>query len=100
MFNNPKLPLGRRADIFRLLALRLGLPTLEEEARRPGVMEAFRVSIQYPEGQHPDQVGTVIKMQAVGPARLGVYYRRPDDRPLIYNFTVETERFQKFSSAF
>jgi len=95
----PDLPLQRRAAPLRLLAVRLGLPELERAVRQPGVMEGLRVTIQYHDGRHPDQVATLIKPQAVGPAKLAVHYRRADDRPLVFDYTVEVERFRALVAA-
>jgi hypothetical protein len=94
-----QLPLQRHAATLRLLALHFGLPELERVARAPGVMEAFRVTLQYHDARHPDQVATLIKFQAVGPAKLAVYYRLPDDRTLTYDHEIPIERFRALVGA-
>jgi len=52
---------ARRADPIRLIATRLRQEELREITRRPGVNEAFRVTIQYHDGRHPNQVATLTR---------------------------------------
>jgi hypothetical protein len=77
---------------LRFVAVRLGLPELETVARQPGVAEAFRLTIQYHDARHPDQVATAIQMQ--GDVKLTVIYRRANDEPLSLNFNIPTKRFR------
>jgi len=76
---------------LRFIAVRLGLPELEFEARQPGVVAAFRVTIQYHDARHPDQVATATQMG--GGVKLAAHYRRQSDKPLALSHTIPTERF-------
>jgi hypothetical protein len=77
---------------LRFIAVRLGLPELEAEARQPGVVAAFRVTIQYHDARHPDQVATTI--QTGGSIKLAAHYRRPSGKSLALNHSIPFERFQ------
>ena len=83
----------RRADPLRFIAVRLGVPELEDAAKQPGVVEALRLTVQYHDGRHPDQVATLIKMQSTGPIKLNVHYRRANDKPLALEYTIDPQRF-------
>ncbi len=89
----------RRADPLRFIAVRLSLPEVEQTVRQPGVAEVFRVTIQYHDGRHPDQIGTLIKQQAPGPAQLAVHYRRTNDKALSLDYRIDSEIFMAFSAA-
>jgi hypothetical protein len=89
----------RRADPLRFIAVRLAVPELEIVARQPGVAETFRLTVQYHDGRHPDQIGTVIRRQPGGPAKLAVHYRRANDKPLVLDYTLDAERFAAFNAA-
>ena len=89
----------RRAAPLRFIAVRLAIPELESVVRQPGVAEGFRLTIQFHDGRHPDQVATLTKRQSPGPARLAVHYRRADDRPLVLDYSVEAERFTLLNAA-
>jgi hypothetical protein len=89
----------RRAAPLRFIAVRLAIPELEAAVRQPGVAECLRVTIQYHDGRHPDQVATLTKLQSVSPIRLAVHYRRANDRPLVLDYTVESERFTALNAA-
>jgi len=77
---------------LRFIAVRLGLPELETVARQPGVAESFRLTIQYHDARHPDQVATAIQLQ--GSVKLTIVYRRANDEPLNLNYNIPTERFR------
>jgi hypothetical protein len=87
----------RRADPLRFIATRLAVPELETAVRQPGLAEIFRVTVQYHDGRHPDQVATLVKMQSTGPAKLTVNYRRANDKPLVLDYTIPVERFAAFN---
>jgi hypothetical protein len=87
------MPLERRADPLRFIAVRLALPELEIVARQPGVIEAFRVTVMYHEGQHPDQIATLAKRQGSLNPALAVHYRRANDKSFVLNFTIDSARF-------
>lgn len=83
---------------LRLIALRLATPDLEVVAAQPGVVEAFRVTVRYHDGRHPDQIGTVIKRRGMTEAALTLAYRRPEDKPLILDLKISGETFSTFSA--
>jgi hypothetical protein len=89
----------RRADPLRFIAVRLAVPELETVARQPGVAETFRLTVQYHDGRHPDQIGTVTRRQPGGPPKLVVHYRRANDKPLVLDYTLDAERFATFNAA-
>jgi hypothetical protein len=88
---------GRRADTLRLIADRLGLPELREVIRQPGIDEAYRVTIQYHDGRHPDQVATLTRAQN-GSVMLIVAYRRHHHQP-VFEYPLDLERFRDFDLA-
>ncbi len=89
----------RRAAPLRFIAVRLAVPELEDIVRRPGVAEAFRLTIQYHDGRHPDQIATLTKMQATGPIKLSVHYRRANDKPLVLDYSIDPDRFAVLNAA-
>jgi hypothetical protein len=89
----------RRAAPLRFIAVRLAVPELEQVVRQPGVAEAFRVTVQYHDGRHPDQIATLTKMQAIGPIKLSVNYRRANDKPLTLDYTLDSDRYSALSAA-
>ncbi len=88
-----------QAAPLRFIALRLNLPDLAVDARRPGVAEAFRITVKYHDARHPDQVATATKMQAYSAPQLAVHYRRAAENPLILEHTLDLERFRSFMAA-
>ena len=89
----------RRAAPLRFIAVRLAVPELETAVRQPGVAEAFRLTVQYHDGRHPDQIATLIKAQAIGPSKLSVHYRRANDQSLMLEYMVDPERFTTLNAA-
>jgi hypothetical protein len=90
----------RRAAPLRFIAVRLAVPELESAARQPGVVEALRLTIQYHDGRHPDQIATLTKMSHPGePVRLSVHYRRANDQALVLDYAIDAERFVAFNAA-
>ena len=81
---------ARRADPIRLIALRLRQHELREVTRQPGVNEALRVTIQYHDGQHPNQVATLTRGHG-GAGALLVLYDKPN-RDVHFSFAIEPER--------
>ena len=69
-------------------------------AVRPGVNEALRLTIRYPDGSLPDSVAT-LERGAGDNCRLRVIYDRYDDRgePYHYEFTVPLERYHRLLAA-
>lgn len=88
------MELKRRTAPLRLVAFRLNVPELEKIAREPGIVEAFRLTIQYHDGRHPDQIATLSKLQSGQAARLDVRYRRANDQVLTLTHAVDVDRFQ------
>lgn len=83
-----------QAAPLRFIATRLSVPELEQVAREPGVAEALRITVQYHDGRHPDQIATYIKTQPTGVIRATVYYRRASEKPLILEYSVDSARFK------
>jgi len=66
-------------------------------ARTPGIGEVIRVTVQYLDGQQPDQIATLNLSYAMGgTARLTVHYRRVAGRALILTPPVPSERARRF----
>ncbi len=89
----------RRAAPLRFIAVRLAVPELEAAVRQPGVAEALRVTVQYHDGRHPDQIATLTRMQGSGPATLEVHYRRANDKALTLDYVIGVERFVALHAA-
>lgn len=94
-------PLMRpRTAPLRLIALRLSLPELELIVRQPEVIESFRLTIQYHDGRCLDQAATITKLRGAPVAvRLNAAYRRNNDRPLAYDFTLDPAKFDAYRMA-
>src|SRR5258708_18236617 len=92
MFSRPQ------AEPFRLIATRRAVPELEKVARQPGIAEAFRLTVQYHDGRHPDQIATLTKLQSSANAKMTVHYRRANDDPLILEHAIAAERFRAFNA--
>lgn len=89
----------RRADPLRMIAFRLNLPEMETVARSPGVIDSYRITVQYHDGRHPDQITTMIFRQGGGGVEIEVHYRRPNEKPLILSPRVPIERCKEFAAA-
>jgi hypothetical protein len=87
----------RRADPIRLVALRLKQDELRNVTRRPGINEAFRVTIQYHDGRHPNQVATLTRGHSQS-CTLAVYYDKPG-KTVQFSYPIESERYQKLFMA-
>lgn len=88
---------GRHADGLRLIAARLDLPPLAEVARRPGINEAYRLTIQYHDGRCADQVATLTHSQH-REVLLSVVYRRLYQHPAL-EYLLEEDRFKDLDIA-
>jgi hypothetical protein len=88
----PESLMRPRSAPLRLVALRLDEPELEALARRPGVIEAFRVTVQYHDGRCPDQVATLTKLRGTDGGKLRVAYRRSSGKPLVFDLRVDARR--------
>jgi hypothetical protein len=94
--NNPLL--RPQSAPLRFIAVRLNVPELERLVRQAGVGEALRVTVQYHDGRHPDQIATLTK-PLVGLATLNVVYRRTGNPPMRLDYQIETERMQQLTAA-
>src|SRR4051812_42022643 len=92
MFSRPQ------AEPLRFIATRLAVLELEKVARQPGIAEAFRLTIQYHDGRHPDQIATLTKLQSSDSAKMTVHYRRANDASLVLEHTIAAERFRSFNT--
>ena len=88
-----------QAAPLRFIATRLSVLELEQIAREPGVAEAFRITVQYHDSRHPDQVATYVKGQPGGAIRMKAHYRRASEKPLILEYSVDGARFRVFNTA-
>lgn len=86
------MTLTRRAETLRVVAERLKVEPLKRETAKPGVNEAFRVTVNYHDGRQPDIVAT-IKRGHGNTCTLVVIYDKPG-KALQYEFTIPLERFQ------
>jgi hypothetical protein len=84
---------------LRLIALRLRVPELAVVAHQPNVTEAFRVTVQYHDARHPDQVATLVRGRAEEGARLSIAYRRASGHHLALDFRIDKARFETFRAA-
>ncbi|MCL4238535.1 MAG: hypothetical protein KJ047_09840 [Anaerolineae bacterium] len=87
----------RRADPIRLIALRLRQDELRHVVQRPGVNEALRVTVQYHDGRHPNQVATLTRGRGAE-CTLLVVYDRPG-RDVHFAYPVALERYMTLLSA-
>lgn len=87
---------SRRADPIRLIALRLMQSELRFLTHQPGINEVIRLTIQYHDGRHPNQVATLVR----GHARttLKVIYDKPN-KSVFFTYPVETDRYQTLLAA-
>ncbi|WP_119068005.1 hypothetical protein [Aggregatilinea lenta] len=82
----------RRADPIRLIALRLSQDELRHLTFQPGINEAFRITIQYHDGRHPNQVATLTRNHT-GAAPLTVVYDKPG-KDVRFSYPIPPERYQ------
>lgn len=87
----------RRTDTLRLIAERLQVEELRKEIRKPGIGEAFRVSIFHHDGRAPNSVAT-LRRGPGGVCKLNVAYDTLG-KNRTYDFTVPLERYQKLLAA-
>lgn len=85
------------ADALRLIARRLNLPELRAVVRQPGISEAYRLTIHYYDGRHPDQVATLTRTQR-GVVTLVTIYRRVRRQPVL-EYTLDSDRYRLFDLA-
>lgn len=82
---------------LRFIAVRLNTPELGQVVRQAGVGEALRVTVQYHDARHPDQVATLTK-SLTGTATLTTIYRRTGSVPLRLDYPIEVERMQALNA--
>jgi hypothetical protein len=88
---------SRRADPIRLIALRLRQDELRSVAQKPGINEAFRVTIQYGSPDHPNQTATFTRGHGDN-GKLKVIYDKPG-KEVYFDFAIPLERYQAFMIA-
>jgi len=88
---------ARRADPIRLIALRLRQDELRNVTQQPGKNEAFRVTIQYHDAAHPNQVATLARGHSGG-CVLAVVYDKPN-KDVHFEYPVEAERYRALLAA-
>jgi hypothetical protein len=88
---------SRRADPIRLIALRLKQNEVRSLTQQPGVNEAFRVTIQYDNPQHPNQTATLTRGHGQSCA-LKVAYDKPN-KDVFFDYQVPLERYQSLVGA-
>ena len=87
---------SRRADPIRLIALRLKQDDVRNLTRRPGINEVFRVTIQYHDARHPNQVATLVRSHGrVCP--LHVVYDKPG-KDVYFDHDIPYDRYQTLLS--
>jgi hypothetical protein len=91
------MTLTRRTDTLRLIAERLKLDEMRQEARKPGVGEAFRITIYHHDGHAPNSVATLRRLPG-GNCKLNVSYDTLG-KNRTYDFSVPLERHQKLLAA-
>ncbi len=83
------------ADALRLISDRLGLPTLRDEIKRPGVNEAWRLTIRFgADSERADQVATLTIWHAA--SVLEVVYRAPSTA-IRAKHILPMERYRPFA---
>lgn len=87
----------RRADFLRFIAVRLRQPELRDVVRRPGVNQAYRITVHYHDGRYADQIATLTHWQDET-ALLEVVYRRATQQPA-FEYPLGAERFRAFDLA-
>ncbi|MBN1967163.1 MAG: hypothetical protein JW910_21090 [Anaerolineae bacterium] len=87
---------ARRADPIRLIALRLKQDELRNLTRQPGINEVFRVTIQYHDARHPNQVATLTRGHAA--CTLRAVYDSPG-KDMYFTHAIEPERHQALVAA-
>lgn len=87
----------RRADFLRFIAVRLHRPELRQLIRQPGVNAVYRVTVHYHDGQHPNQIATLIRAQD-DTVTLEVAYLRRQGQPVL-RYVLDPDRFRAFDLA-
>ncbi len=88
---------SRRADPIRLVALRLRQDELRNLTQKPGINEVFRVTIQFHDGRHPNQVATLTRGHGSA-CTLKVVYDKPG-KDVFFTYAVEVDRYKTLLSA-
>ncbi|NDJ74805.1 MAG: hypothetical protein GYB65_00985 [Chloroflexi bacterium] len=88
---------SRRAAPIRLVALRLRQDELRNLMQQPGTNEAFRVTIQYNDPIHPNQVATLTRGHG-GSAALHVVYDKPG-KDVHFAYDIPLERYRELFTA-
>ncbi len=88
---------SRRADPIRLVALRLRQDELRNLTQQPGINEALRVTIQFHDGRHPNQVATLTRGHGSA-CDLKVVYDKPG-KDVFFTYSVEADRYKTLLAA-
>jgi hypothetical protein len=83
--------------MLRLIATQLGLPSLQDVVRLPGISEGYRITIRYHDARHPDQVATLTRDQQ-GVVMLSMIYKRTRHHPS-FEYRLESDRYRDFDLA-
>ncbi len=86
----------RRADPIRLIALRLNQDEVRNLTQHPGVNEAFRVTIQYHDGRHPNQVATLTRGHNA--CALKTVYDKPG-KYVYFTHLIDLDRYRSLLAA-
>ncbi len=87
----------RRADPIRLIALRLRQDELRNLTQKPGINETFRITIQYHDARHPNQVATLARGHG-STCTLTVVYDKPG-KEVYFTYPVDVERYKALLAA-
>ncbi|GAB4545512.1 MAG: hypothetical protein OHK0023_03920 [Anaerolineae bacterium] len=81
---------------LRLVSLRLDVPELTRVALQPGVVEAFRLTVQHHDGRTPDHVATAWRVRGQEYANLQIAYRRPTEKTLTIDLKLDLAKWNAF----
>jgi hypothetical protein len=93
----PPSILGFQAPLLRAIADQLGLPPVLEIARRPGVTEVYRITVQYFDGRACNSVATLMGAHGAEIMLEIAYQRALARKPLTHR--IEAERYAEFVKA-
>jgi hypothetical protein len=89
--------LGFQAPLLRAIADQLGLPPVAEVARRPGVSEIYRVTVQYFDGRACNSVATLLGTSSAEIMLEIAYQRALARKPLAHH--IDRASYAEFVKA-
>lgn len=89
--------LGFQAPLLRAVADSLGLKSVAEIARQPGVQAVYRVTVQYFDGRASNSVATLRRVQVGGAVCEVAYQRALHQKPLVH--PIDDARYDEFIAA-